>query len=211
MRPNRHLRWMLPAAMLLGCAALASTRGTSSDKGAGKTVTVFHPSRAVLSSGGFDLIAKADQGSLKVNGKPGKWEAFQPPLRVAHLHLSAGFNELEIDNRKLELYVARYPDDEDAPSDWSTYKCHPSEESEGTKRCSDCHENDCHDGQTTVGELKGYKACFKCHKAVEFEVIHSHPLEPLEPCQMCHALHGSEEKALLKAPVKKLCGECHES
>ncbi len=62
-----------------------------------------------------------------------------------------------------------------------------------------------------MGELKSYKACFECHPAVEFEVVHSHPLEPIEHCQMCHGLHASKEEALLKAPVKELCADCHDS
>ena len=62
-----------------------------------------------------------------------------------------------------------------------------------------------------VGELKDYTACFECHGAVEFDVTHSHPLEPLEHCPMCHALHGSSREGLLKAPVKQLCADCHES
>ena len=210
---RRRLGWVLPAVMLAGCAVLASAWGGMPEwpSEAPALKTVFPPNRAVLPSGGFDLIAKAEKGSLEVNGEPRKWEAFQAPLRVAHIHLSAGFNELKIDDQKLEVFVARYPDDEDAPAGWQTYKWHPVEETEGTKRCSECHENNDRDGQVAVGELKGYKACFKCHKSVEFEATHSHPLEPLEHCQMCHAVHGSPHKALLKAPAKKLCAECHDS
>ena len=213
MPARRRLGWVLPAAVVAVCAVLAAGRGVMSKEpsGAPAAKTVFPPNRSVLPSGGFDLIAKADKGSLEVNGKPRKWESFRPPLRVAHIHLSAGFNELKIDNQKLELFVARYPDDEDAPSGWKTYKSHPVDEKEGVKRCGDCHKNSNLDGQVAVGEFKGYKACFECHKSVEFEAVHSHPLEPLEPCQMCHEVHGSTHKALLKAPVKKLCADCHDS
>jgi predicted CXXCH cytochrome family protein len=82
---------------------------------------------------------------------------------------------------------------------------------EGTKRCNDCHQHKKWEGRVIVGEPKGYKACLKCHDSVDFGAIHFHPLQPLEACQMCHSMHGSSQKALLKAPVKKLCGVCHES
>lgn len=208
-----RLGWMLPAAMLAGCAVLASARGgmLHTPTPAAAAQTLFPPNHSVLLSGGFDLIAKEDKGDLQVNGKPGKWEAFQPPLRVAHVHLSAGLNELKVGDHKVEVFVARYPDDEDAPSGWKTYKVHPVEEIEGTKRCNDCHQHKKWDGQVTVGEPKDYKACLKCHDSIEFGEIHSHPLEPLEACQMCHSMHGSSQKSLLKAPVKKLCSACHES
>ena len=62
-----------------------------------------------------------------------------------------------------------------------------------------------------MGKLKDYKACFVCHPPVEFEAIHSHPLEPIEHCQDCHTLHSSSREGLLKAPVKKLCMECHDA
>jgi len=213
MSGTRRLRWMVPAAVLAGGALLAAAPGVMSKEpsGAPPAKTVFPPNHSVLPTGGFDLIAKAEKGGLQVNGKPRPWESFRPPLRVAHVRLSAGFNELKIDNQKVEVFVARYPDDEDAPSGWKTYKSHPVDEKEGVKRCGECHENSDQGGQVAVGEFQGYQACFECHKSVEFEVIHSHPLEPLEPCQMCHQVHGSTQKALLKAPVKKLCADCHDS
>ncbi len=99
-------------------------------------------------------------------------------------------------------------DDPDGPDGWPMVRNHPISRK---KRCTACHETKQEGDLTGVGELKSYKACFVCHDAVEFEAIHSHPLEPIEHCQMCHSPHGATEKALLKAPVKKLCAECHDS
>lgn len=212
MHGRRRWKWAVPVAVgLSGIVAVFNAGVMSGETARPKPRIVFPPDHAVLMRGNFDLIATTEKGQLQINGKPAKWEAFAPPMRVAHLHLSAGFNELKIDERRVEVFIARYPDDEDAPGNWSTYRWHPTDETDGVKRCSACHENKPRDGRTAVGRFKGYKACFACHKAVEFEEIHSHPLEPLEPCQMCHALHGSKEKTLLKAPVKKLCAECHDS
>jgi predicted CXXCH cytochrome family protein len=178
--------------------------------GTGPVEVIFPPDRAVVLSGTFDLLAKADSGSLEVNGQRQPWEAFRPPLRVAHLRLSAGMNRIRIGRRQVDLFFARYPGDEDIPHGWATYQWHPVED-DSSKRCGDCHEQNAVDGQVEVGPWKGHKSCLDCHDVVKFESIHRHPLEPLEPCLMCHAVHGSSEKGLLKAPAKNLCAECHKS
>ena len=65
--------------------------------------------------------------------------------------------------------------------------------------------------EVAVEAPKPYTACLECHKPLEFEAVHSHPLEPLKHCGSCHHLHGSPVKGLLQAPVKKLCAGCHDS
>ena len=170
---------------------------------------LFPPDRAVLLSGSFDVICRTDQTSLEVDGKPREWEPFQPPLRVAHLRLSPGMHEIRIGDRRREVVVALNEDEHDAPKDWAVHRHHEMNHTE--QGCADCHQTAKQNGRITVGELKSYRACFECHESVDFDVTHSHPLEPIEHCQMCHALHGSTRKALLKAPVKKLCTDCHDA
>ncbi len=150
------------------------------------------------------------QGSLEADGQAVEWEPFSPPLRVAHVSLYPGRNRLQIGDRQLEVFVARTIDKPGAPDGWEVCRTHPMQ-GQGAKRCADCHQTQQTAAGTSVGELKSYKACFECHPAVEFELIHSHPLEPIEHCQMCHSMHGSSRKSLLKAPAKKLCAECHDS
>ncbi len=224
--------WLIAPALLVLCGVLGSAvgvlseepkpvgapdpssgprpGGTSSPEKAEKKI-VFPPEKAVILSGSFDVVAKGNPAPVSVNGLAVECEAFRSPLRVARVHLSAGMNTIQVGDRKCRLYFARYPDDEDAPRGWPAVKWHPIDEQEGAGRCAECHETKKLDGLVSVGDFLGYKACLKCHKEVEFEAIHAHPLEPLEPCQMCHGIHGSTEKGLLKAPVKKLCAECHES
>jgi predicted CXXCH cytochrome family protein len=242
-----RFRWVLPAAMLAGCALLGSAAGVS-PKGPGRAAavgeaapakaappskekavatvspapkdaaaakdavvrkTVFPPHRAIVLSGSFDVIAEAGPAALAVNGKPQGWEAFEPPLRVAHLHLSSGKNEIQVGDQRLDLFFARYPGDEDSPKGWPTCRWHPISKLAGTRRCDACHKTQEQGTKISVGEFQGHTSCLVCHSAAKFKAIHSHPLKPLESCQTCHAIHGSTEKALLKAPAKKLCAKCH--
>ena len=169
---------------------------------------VFPPNRSVLLSGEFNLICTAKQDSLEADGEIVDWDAFKPPLGVARLMLYNGRSKIRIGKEQLEVFVASDAEKPGGPEGWQLCRNHPISRK---KRCGACHETTEQAGLTGVGELKSYKACFECHESVEFELTHSHPLEPIEHCQMCHSLHGSSRKALLKAPAKKLCAECHDS
>jgi len=170
---------------------------------------LFPPDHSVLLSGNFDVICRAEQPSLEVDGRPHDWEPFQSPLRVAHVRLSPGVHELRIGDRRREIVVALNEEEHDGPDDWPLLRRHQMNANEN--RCADCHETTEQDSRIAVGELKTHEACFECHELLEFEVTHSHPLKPIEHCQMCHALHGSARDSLLKAPAKKLCADCHDS
>jgi len=208
-RENR-LRLGLLAALLTAFLTLGYAGAViPEDRAATDDGVLFPPDHAVLLSGNFDVICKADEEVLEVDGKPRAWEPFGPPVRVAHLRLPPGVHELRIGDRQRELVVAVNEDEHDGPQDWAIYDRHPMNSNQ--ERCGDCHETTEQDERITVGELKSHEACLECHKPVEFEAAHAHPLQPLEPCQMCHALHGSTRKALLKAPVKTLCVDCHDS
>ena len=203
--------------VLLACAVAAcllwgaAAEVTSKEPTEADTIEViFPPDRSVLRSGNVDLICRARQGGLAVDGEPYQWEPFQPPLRVARLNLDPGHNEIQIGSQPLEVFVARTGDEPAGPAGWETYRNHPIS-GQGAERCATCHQTAQHGQLTRVGELKSYKACFTCHKSVEFELIHAHPLEPIEHCQMCHSLHRSRRKALLKASLEQLCADCHDS
>lgn len=206
------MKWGLVGCIVLGCLLMAYSAEVTSNEPA--KVDNFHllfpPNHAVLLSGDIDVICRAKQGNLEVEGEVCEWEPFEPPLRVAHLNLYPGRNRLQIGTRQLEIFLAKTADEPAAPKGWEIYRNH-SIDGTGAKRCAKCHETKQNGELAAVGEVKSYRACFECHKSVEFEAIHSHPLEPIEHCQMCHALHGSKHKALLKAPVKKLCADCHDS
>jgi len=171
---------------------------------------LYPPDKAVLPSGNFDVICRGDAAALRVDGELHRWEPFEPPVRVARVSLYCGPNTLQIGRKRVEVFVAETALEPGGPEGWPMWRGHPMDGS-GTARCGDCHEIEGRGDGAALGRFAGHKACFKCHDSVDFEAIHSHPLEPIEACQMCHAIHGSKEKALLKAPAKKLCDECHES
>jgi len=203
------------ASVALGWMAWGLVAGKAAEKPAEKPAAepgievIYPPDKAVVPSGDFDVICRGDAVSLRADGERIPWESFEPPLKVAHVSLYCGPNMLEIGDRRVEVFVAETAAEPGGPKDWPMVRKHPISGS-GEDRCAKCHETEARGDGAAVGRLAGYKACFECHDAVEFEEIHSHPLEPIEHCQMCHGLHGSTEKKLLKAPVKELCGECHE-
>jgi len=170
---------------------------------------LFPPDRAVLLKGIFDVICNGDEVPLEVNGKRYEWEAFRAPLHVARVRLSPGVYEFRIGDRQREIAVALNEDEHDGPEDWPIHRYHKIDRDKN--RCADCHRTRNEDDQITVGELKSHEACLECHNSIEFDVIHSHPLEPIQDCHMCHSLHNSVRKGLLRAPAKQLCAECHDA
>jgi predicted CXXCH cytochrome family protein len=207
-----RLSWAAPAGAALVCLlGVYAARVTSQEPADAEQVELLYPpAGSVLPSGNFDVICRAPEGVLEVDGEVFRWEPFEPPLRVAHVSLYSGMNQLRIGRHQVDVFVARTAEEPGGPEGWPLVHSHPLSGS-GAKRCAACHQTQQQSETVRLGELKSYEACFECHRAVEFEAIHTHPLEPLEPCQMCHGLHRSEREALLKAPIKKLCAECHES
>jgi predicted CXXCH cytochrome family protein len=199
---TKHLR----AGALLLVAALFVVPGLRSADPPAPTV-LAPPDHAVLSLGNFHVICQGDAGGLTVDGAPRAWGAFAEPLHVAQLRLESGKHEVGIGDRKRAVWVRA--EGKEAPAGWEAYRLHPI--GAGTDACAACHETSRRDGRTAVGAVRALSACLECHKPAEFETKHSHPLDPLRHCGSCHAPHGSPRKGLLKAPVKKLCADCHDS
>ena len=194
------------AALTLGYAVAFSPDEPAAPANDG---VLFPPDHAVLLSGSFDVIWKGEGAALEIDGKKLEWEAFQPPLHVAHVRLSPGLHELRIGERRRQLVVALNEEEHDGPEDWPHLRQHQM--NANPNRCADCHANTKQLDRTVVGELRSPDACLECHEPVDFEAAHWHPLEPIEHCETCHALHGSSRDGLLKAPVKKLCTDCHDA
>ncbi len=169
--------------------------------------------KAVLASGDFYVICRGGQPDLAIDGIGRSWDPFADPLKVARLHLEPGQHEIRIGDRKIAVRVGG----KGGADGWETYAMHPI--AKRGNACGNCHQTSerrtAHgvSGQSEVAveAPKPYTACLECHKPLEFEAVHSHPLEPLKHCGSCHHLHGSPVKGLLQAPVKKLCAGCHDS
>jgi predicted CXXCH cytochrome family protein len=154
------------------------------------------------------VIASGKAADLRVDGEPQPWESFAQPLSVTRVGLAPGEHTLQIGGKKYEFVVGCTREEHDGPKDWPVYGFHQIKPDD--KRCGHCHETSVADGRMSVGPLAGAKACLVCHKEAELVAKHAHPYKPIERCNSCHQLHGSTEKSLLKQPVKKLCGRCHE-
>ena len=201
------------APLLLAILVFVSVAASRKEAPSRRCELVSPKDGAVLSCERVDLICRGHSGSLRVNGKARKWEPFSSPLSVATLELPAGRHEIRVGEETLTLMInpdARPTDPtSESAKPSNAYACHPMRNS-GKKRCGVCHETTRKDGVVNVGKPKSYEACFTCHKEVDFELDHSHILEPLETCSMCHSMHGARYKSLLKAPMRRLCEECHD-
>jgi predicted CXXCH cytochrome family protein len=173
-----------------------------------KTRILYPADKTVIVSRNVQVIARMEDGPLLVDGKPQSWDRYAPPVRTVRLHLDPGRHTFELAGAKLEVFLTELRDNPEAPHDWPVLRRHPRNEDDDD-RCAACHQTGRTVGQSRVGDLKTYRACFECHRREEFDSIHCHPLEPLEHCNRCHALHGSVRPSLLKAPEEQLCGECH--
>ncbi len=206
--------WVLGVCLLLAVWAAAASESPPEEASAFKVVSPAD--QAALLSGSFDVIVKADRPeladrlTLELGRQEVAWDkAYGGPVRVARLRLAPGVYELKVGDRVVRFGVALNEQEHDGPPQWPVVRSHTMEPD--PDRCAACHENSSDTGQIRIGALRSYKACFGCHRSVEFELRHAHPLQPLENCQTCHALHGSSRKALLKAPVKQLCADCHDT
>lgn len=189
---------LVAACMVLGYAAAGPLEPPGTP---GEAKVVFPPDRAVILTGTFQVIAKGLDGELKVDGQARPWEPFASPLKVAKVGVLPGVHEIQIGDRKIPFVVGLSAEEHEGPRQWPVVRSHSIKVDE--RRCGDCHETSQTEGKLAVGQLRGAKACFECHKAPDFEVIHSRPLEPEARCQKCHALHGSSRKSLLKPSVKR--------
>jgi predicted CXXCH cytochrome family protein len=200
---------VLGACLMLAGVSVAPSGEAPKAQKAEEPPVIFPPSRAVLLSGSFHVIVKGIDGPLKVDGQAQPWEAFEPPVRAARLGLASGTHEVEIGSRRIEFVVGAGPEEHDGPKDWPVFHFHPI--TNDAKRCEVCHEIGRQNKKMTLGAVKPMKHCYDCHRAVEVEATHSHPMNSLENCVSCHVMHGSRRKSSLRAPPKQLCSECHES
>ena len=80
-------------------------------------------------------------------------------------------------------------------------RSHPGYE-EG--ECSDCHE-----GEPGEIGIRQSQVCHRCHDRMDAAKFLHGPVGA-GMCTYCHNPHGSEEKAFLTQPVRKLCLSCHD-
>ncbi|MGO9620223.1 MAG: DmsE family decaheme c-type cytochrome [Desulfobaccales bacterium] len=79
---------------------------------------------------------------------------------------------------------------------------------EGKMDCASCHNPHGTTSDHLIKGLTNKELCFNCHAQYRGPVLFQHP-PVMEDCFNCHQPHGSNFPSLLKAPVERLCRECH--
>ncbi|MGB7910727.1 MAG: DmsE family decaheme c-type cytochrome [Desulfobaccales bacterium] len=79
---------------------------------------------------------------------------------------------------------------------------------EGKMDCTSCHNPHGTTSDHLIRGLTNKELCFSCHAQYRGPFIFQHP-PVMEDCFNCHQPHGSNFPTLLKAPVERLCRECH--
>jgi len=187
---------------------------------------VSPPSHSVLLSGTIDVIYRLqtdeteaalpdavpvtlDSLKLVIDGQVEQWDPIRGAALSKRIRLAPGVHELKIGEETLECVIAMNEEDHDGPENWPVFNSHYI--SSKPDRCGRCHEMESDEADVfQVGDFSGPEACIECHDMIDFEVAHMHIFQPLEACHTCHAIHGSEQKSLLRAPVRELCEGCHD-
>lgn len=212
----RSKHWSQIRSAVMGVLLAAVVQAVCGEDPDGTSVRVIFPAdKCVLESGKLDLLCVATERKgqvaprLRVDGKDKSWEPFEAPVLLSRLELRPGRHRITVGAKRLRVYVRGTRDGPDEPSGWPLYRTHPGSAT-GWKSCTTCHEVTKQDGRADVGAPRGSASCSQCHSPADFELTHFHPQEPLAACHMCHAVHGSGQPSLLRAPVKRLCAECHD-
>ena len=79
---------------------------------------------------------------------------------------------------------------------------------EGKMDCASCHNPHGTTSDHLIRGLTNKELCFNCHAQYRGPVLFQHP-PVMEDCFNCHQPHGSNFPNLLKAPIERLCRECH--
>lgn len=81
------------------------------------------------------------------------------------------------------------------------------------KMCGQCHEEPASQNPFRT-KKEGYELCRGCHGSMIAETFEKNrlhwPVVSKGGCLSCHAPHASLEPALMKEPVTRACGACHE-
>jgi predicted CXXCH cytochrome family protein len=187
---------------------------------------VSPPRQSILLSGSVDIIyrlqtaegeaevpgltpASLETLKLMIDGEVQEWDPIRGAALSKRIRLMPGVHEVKIGEETLQCVIAMNEEDHDGPDDWSIFRSHYI--SSKPDRCGRCHEMESDESDIfQVGKFSGPEACLECHDMIDFEVNHMHVFQPLEACHTCHTIHGSEQKSLLRAPVRELCEGCHD-
>ncbi len=82
----------------------------------------------------------------------------------------------------------------------------------GNKMCNQCHQDPSSPAALSLRKT-GFELCRGCHSVLVNDALSKNrlhwPAVDRIGCRNCHNPHASAQKALLREPMKLLCGRCH--
>jgi predicted CXXCH cytochrome family protein len=182
-------RWVAVAALALLPALFAVERAK-----------LMRPTDgAAYEQGPIQMIARAPDGRVEIDGKAIETESPFPEVLHASVDLPPGEHTLALiweDGRK----EAKFFVGEGAPSSFEAFRPHPGLE---LNDCAACHS------VSRRGTFRFSGDCFACHTDEQYTASHPHPKHQLEQCGLCHNAHGSTADAHLLYPKETACTICH--
>ncbi len=147
----------------------------------------------------IDIIAKAPEGRLLLDGEPIDAEKPFPDVLHARVALESGGHALRLESpagsREIQFQVGGPPEGVDV----DPYVDHPPLQT----ACTHCHS------LSSRGRFRFSGGCQACHAKETFIQSHSHEPHELASCGMCHDAHGSSSAKLLVLSQDVACKQCH--
>ncbi len=147
----------------------------------------------------LEVIAKASDARLLVDGEPVRGEESFPGVLHARIKVLAGRHVLRLASSDGVHEVVVHTGDSPDGDASKPYVDHPPVATE----CAFCHS------VSRRGRFRFSGGCQNCHAEQQFVQTHSHQSHELASCGMCHDAHGSSAAKLLLLPKEQACKQCH--
>ena len=154
---------------------------------------------AAYPTGDLDVVARAPEGRLELDGKPVSADEPFPDVFHGKLQAAPGEHTLALiwnaGRKEVRFFVGADP-----PKGFRPFKPHPPL---AGIECEQCHS------LSRRGRFRFSGDCFTCHTDAQFAGKHPHEKHVLERCGDCHNAHGSTTAAHLIHDRETACRLCH--
>ena len=147
----------------------------------------------------IDIIAKAKEGRLLLDGKHVAADGSFPGVLYARVPVASGQHSLRLDSPEGSQEITFYAGGNPPSASAVPFADHPPDRID----CTHCH------AVSRRGRFRFNGGCQSCHAEEQFIQTHSHAFHELNSCGMCHDAHGSTVAKLLIVPKEMACKQCH--
>ena len=147
----------------------------------------------------IDIIAKAEEGQLLLDGEHVEADTRFPGVLHARIHVASGQHSLRLDSPGGSDEVIFFAGPSPPFPSAAPFADHPPARVD----CAHCH------AVSRRGRFRFSGGCQSCHAEGQFIQTHSHAPHELSSCGMCHDAHGSTVAKLLVVPKELACKQCH--